>query len=323
MGRNRQRGERQTEGVREIVERGASKEHEKKEGDGQREGADGEGRVCVGGRRRRKKRGKQAAYPRATAPSPSTSAVVAISSASFFSVLRGRVEESKRETKRGNEGKEREKSPRVGLLHAKGQKGRDKRGQQRRGTVQVRASRKGKERVRCIEREGETVWERRRQGHSTGEWTCEGRRRRRKKGKEEERGREREIGRVYRSIAAAAVTLPPPAQRSPQPHPPPLAVPPASCFFLQCHRGRNEKGDEEEELPRRAHTRIVEEAGGTVTRMDGVKGRRKRHIIEEDEPIDKSGKYMTWEEDDNMVMSWIMNSVQPQIASTITYCRNT
>ncbi|KAF3772731.1 hypothetical protein EJ110_NYTH56924 [Nymphaea thermarum] len=50
-----------------------------------------------------------------------------------------------------------------------------------------------------------------------------------------------------------------------------------------------------------------------------VKGHRKRHIIEEDEPINKSEKYMTWEEDDSMVMSWIMNSVQPQIASTITY----
>ncbi|KAF3775439.1 hypothetical protein EJ110_NYTH50401 [Nymphaea thermarum] len=28
---------------------------------------------------------------------------------------------------------------------------------------------------------------------------------------------------------------------------------------------------------------------------------------------------MTWEENDSMVMSWIMNSIQPQIASTITY----
>ncbi|KAF3787002.1 hypothetical protein EJ110_NYTH23763 [Nymphaea thermarum] len=45
----------------------------------------------------------------------------------------------------------------------------------------------------------------------------------------------------------------------------------------------------------------------------------ERDTIEEDEPIDKSGKYLTWEEDDNMVMSWIMESVQPQIASTITY----
>ncbi|KAF3772422.1 hypothetical protein EJ110_NYTH57974 [Nymphaea thermarum] len=53
--------------------------------------------------------------------------------------------------------------------------------------------------------------------------------------------------------------------------------------------------------------------------LAGLKGHRKRHIIEEDEPINKTGKYITWEEDDNMVMSWIMNSVQPQIASTITY----
>ncbi|KAF3773021.1 hypothetical protein EJ110_NYTH56389 [Nymphaea thermarum] len=53
--------------------------------------------------------------------------------------------------------------------------------------------------------------------------------------------------------------------------------------------------------------------------MLSVKGHRKRHIIEEDELVDKLGKYMTWEEDDNMVMSWIMNSVQPPIASTITY----
>ncbi|KAF3778521.1 hypothetical protein EJ110_NYTH43317 [Nymphaea thermarum] len=51
----------------------------------------------------------------------------------------------------------------------------------------------------------------------------------------------------------------------------------------------------------------------------GVKGHRKRNIIEEDEPIDKSRKYMTWEEDDSMVMAWIMNNVQPQIASSITY----
>ncbi|KAF3781664.1 hypothetical protein EJ110_NYTH36296 [Nymphaea thermarum] len=53
--------------------------------------------------------------------------------------------------------------------------------------------------------------------------------------------------------------------------------------------------------------------------MLSVKGHRKRHIIEEDEPTNKSGKYLTWEEDDSMVMSWIMNSVQPQIAFTITY----
>ncbi|KAF3772726.1 hypothetical protein EJ110_NYTH55860 [Nymphaea thermarum] len=53
--------------------------------------------------------------------------------------------------------------------------------------------------------------------------------------------------------------------------------------------------------------------------MLSVTGHRKKHIIEEDEPINKTGKYITWEEDDSMVMSWMMNSVQPQIASTITY----
>ncbi|KAF3776077.1 hypothetical protein EJ110_NYTH49167 [Nymphaea thermarum] len=53
--------------------------------------------------------------------------------------------------------------------------------------------------------------------------------------------------------------------------------------------------------------------------MLSVKGHRKKHIIEEDEPINKTGKYITLEEDDSMVMSWMMNSVQPQIASTITY----
>ncbi|XP_031493245.1 uncharacterized protein LOC116259523 [Nymphaea colorata] len=34
--------------------------------------------------------------------------------------------------------------------------------------------------------------------------------------------------------------------------------------------------------------------------MLSVKGQLKRHIIEEDEPIDKSGKYISWEEDDSM-----------------------
>ncbi|KAF3772741.1 hypothetical protein EJ110_NYTH57106 [Nymphaea thermarum] len=53
--------------------------------------------------------------------------------------------------------------------------------------------------------------------------------------------------------------------------------------------------------------------------MLSVKGHQKKHIIEEDEPINKTGKYITWEEDDSMVMSWMMNSVQPQIASTIAY----
>ncbi|KAF3771522.1 hypothetical protein EJ110_NYTH60180 [Nymphaea thermarum] len=50
-----------------------------------------------------------------------------------------------------------------------------------------------------------------------------------------------------------------------------------------------------------------------------VIGHQKEHVIEENEPVEKSGKYSSWKRDNNIVMSWIMNSVQPQIASTITY----
>ncbi|KAF3771775.1 hypothetical protein EJ110_NYTH59621 [Nymphaea thermarum] len=50
-----------------------------------------------------------------------------------------------------------------------------------------------------------------------------------------------------------------------------------------------------------------------------VIGHRKEHVIEENEPVEKSGKYGSWKEDNNIVMSWIMNSVQPQITSTIAY----
>ncbi|KAF3775405.1 hypothetical protein EJ110_NYTH50438 [Nymphaea thermarum] len=77
------------------------------------------------------------------------------------------------------------------------------------------------------------------------------------------------------------------------------------------------------------HGRASTQAAGVIdssSRRDrlkllasSIKGHRKRHVIEEDELINKTGKYITWEEDDGMVMSWIMNSVQPQIASTITY----
>ncbi|KAF3783314.1 hypothetical protein EJ110_NYTH30338 [Nymphaea thermarum] len=48
-------------------------------------------------------------------------------------------------------------------------------------------------------------------------------------------------------------------------------------------------------------------------------GHEKEHVIEENEPFEKSGKYASWKRDNNIVMSWIMNSVQPQIASTIAY----
>ncbi|KAF3772138.1 hypothetical protein EJ110_NYTH58653 [Nymphaea thermarum] len=50
-----------------------------------------------------------------------------------------------------------------------------------------------------------------------------------------------------------------------------------------------------------------------------VIGHEKEHVIEENEPVEKSGKYASWKGDNNIVMSWIMNSVQPQIASTIAY----
>ncbi|KAF3772412.1 hypothetical protein EJ110_NYTH58036 [Nymphaea thermarum] len=50
-----------------------------------------------------------------------------------------------------------------------------------------------------------------------------------------------------------------------------------------------------------------------------VIGHQKEHVIEENEPVEKNGKYSSWKGDNNNVMSWIMNSVQPQIASTIAY----
>ncbi|KAF3778361.1 hypothetical protein EJ110_NYTH32764 [Nymphaea thermarum] len=53
--------------------------------------------------------------------------------------------------------------------------------------------------------------------------------------------------------------------------------------------------------------------------MMSVKGHRKKHVIEEEEPLNKTGKYSTWEEDNNIVMSWIMNSVQAHITPTIAY----
>ncbi|KAF3775973.1 Retrovirus-related Pol polyprotein from transposon TNT 1-94 [Nymphaea thermarum] len=48
-------------------------------------------------------------------------------------------------------------------------------------------------------------------------------------------------------------------------------------------------------------------------------GHRKKHVIEEEEPLTKTGKYSTWEEDNNIVMSWIMNSVQAHITPMIAY----
>ncbi|KAF3775077.1 hypothetical protein EJ110_NYTH50209 [Nymphaea thermarum] len=48
-------------------------------------------------------------------------------------------------------------------------------------------------------------------------------------------------------------------------------------------------------------------------------GHRKDHIIDEDEPSVKTGKYATWKEDNSIVLSWIMNSVQTDIALTLAY----
>ncbi|KAF3783840.1 hypothetical protein EJ110_NYTH31589 [Nymphaea thermarum] len=53
--------------------------------------------------------------------------------------------------------------------------------------------------------------------------------------------------------------------------------------------------------------------------MMSVVGHRKDHIIDEDEPSIKTGKYATWKEDNSIVMSWIMNSVQTDIAPTLAY----
>ncbi|KAF3779533.1 hypothetical protein EJ110_NYTH41272 [Nymphaea thermarum] len=50
-----------------------------------------------------------------------------------------------------------------------------------------------------------------------------------------------------------------------------------------------------------------------------VAGHRKKYIIEEDEPTEKKGIYVVWDEDNYIVMSWIMNSVESHIAPTIAY----
>ncbi|KAF3781891.1 hypothetical protein EJ110_NYTH35326 [Nymphaea thermarum] len=50
-----------------------------------------------------------------------------------------------------------------------------------------------------------------------------------------------------------------------------------------------------------------------------VAGHRKKYILEEDEPIEKKGIYAVWDEDNYIVMSWIMNSVESHIAPTIAY----
>ncbi|KAF3772343.1 hypothetical protein EJ110_NYTH58210 [Nymphaea thermarum] len=69
---------------------------------------------------------------------------------------------------------------------------------------------------------------------------------------------------------------------------------------------------------------------GTTIKLDGsnyeiwsrvfmmsVASHRKKYILEEDEPLEKKENYATWDEDNNIVMSWIMNSVESCIAPTI------
>ena len=59
--------------------------------------------------------------------------------------------------------------------------------------------------------------------------------------------------------------------------------------------------------------------GGLRTFMMSVSGHRRKHILLEDEPTKKVGKYVTWDEDNDIVMSWIMNSVEPHIADGLIY----
>lgn len=51
--------------------------------------------------------------------------------------------------------------------------------------------------------------------------------------------------------------------------------------------------------------------------MMSFKEHKKRHIVEE--PNDKVGKYVNWEEDNNIVIVRIINSEQTQIATGMCY----
>lgn len=50
-----------------------------------------------------------------------------------------------------------------------------------------------------------------------------------------------------------------------------------------------------------------------------VMGHQKKYILEEDEPNWKAKKYDSWEEVNNMMMSWLLNNMQPQIATVTTF----
>lgn len=43
----------------------------------------------------------------------------------------------------------------------------------------------------------------------------------------------------------------------------------------------------------------------------------KKYVSIDDRPNEKIGKYNSWKENNNIVMSWFLNNVQLQIASTI------
>lgn len=47
--------------------------------------------------------------------------------------------------------------------------------------------------------------------------------------------------------------------------------------------------------------------------MVSITGHRNRYLLVEDKSNDKVRKYCLWEEDNNKVMSWILNGVQPQL----------
>ncbi|XP_031501106.1 uncharacterized protein LOC116264832 [Nymphaea colorata] len=55
------------------------------------------------------------------------------------------------------------------------------------------------------------------------------------------------------------------------------------------------------------------------TFMLSVVGHGKKYILEEDEPVEKSGKYARWEEENNIISAWLMNSTQPHIAAGLCY----
>ncbi|MFV0960827.1 hypothetical protein QML37_31535, partial [Klebsiella pneumoniae] len=50
-----------------------------------------------------------------------------------------------------------------------------------------------------------------------------------------------------------------------------------------------------------------------------IVGYKKKHIIEEDEPSHKIGRDASWEEDNGVVMAWLINNVEPKIANHLCF----